>query len=132
MEISAIFSPNTKFLTPSKYSFFIVQVVLIFIKIFKIHYKYSQKIYLHLLPFTLQHIGSVEDIPAGAEQSPPDILWTGGDGPEDHNRSNLQRFHLKLRIRCIHTTLPALGNAAPQLANPGRHPSGLCGLPYLR
>lgn len=46
--------------------------------------------------FSLQYSGAVEDLPAGIVESAPDLLWAGGDGPQDDYRLNLQRLHLEL------------------------------------
>lgn len=80
----------------------------------------------------MQHSGSMENLSPGIKQSSSNIVWLGGYGIEDHYRPDLQRFYLKFRIRRIHTTLPALGDAIAKLADPCRNPSGLCGLSHLR
>lgn len=74
----------------------------------------------------------MENLSPGIKQSTSNIVWLGGYGIEDHYRPDLQRFYFKLRIRCFHTTLPALGDATAKLADPCRNPSGLCGLSHLR
>lgn len=51
----------------------------------------------------------MEDLPRGVEQRPSNIFGAGDDGSEDHDRPNLQRLHIQLRVRCVYEVGIALG-----------------------
>lgn len=56
--------------------------------------------------FSLQYLSNMENIPPGVESGPSDQFRFGSHGAEVNNRPDVQRLHIKFRIRRIHKVSP--------------------------